>query len=619
MKLNLTTKNKNAGCPSTRTAQKPTPGHRRRLRTHFPGSIRPPGGCRSSVSITNTPNPASVGSNLVYTITVTNAGPDTATGVILTNQLSEGQVVAGGGPAACPSPGPVAWWKGEGNANDSAGSNNGTLIDNAAFAAGRVGQAFSLDGDADYVSFPDAPALRPASFTVEGWFKLDDTVGTQVLVSKTFGAGTLDSFAVVAGGNTLLGLISDTTESGDFSVAPAPLSAGVWYHIAFTFDDTTKAQILYVNGVAVDTRTINKTVAYDNHPVLIGCDIETETPDFFMDGLADEVTLFDRQLSASDILAIYNNGSAGKCSASTSFAIGDLASETAITVTLTVIPTICSGSITNIAVVTTTATDPNPANNQATNAVIVMDFIKPTITCPAAVLVDTDAGVCTASGIILPTPITSDNCGVASVTSNAPSIFPIGITTVTWTVSDNNGNTATCEQIVTVEDNEDPTIACPANIMTNPDGGLCTASGVVLGSPTVGDNCMVATISSNAPAVFSSGTTMVTWTVTDAAGNTATCVQNVTVADGIAPSITCPPDRMVNTDPGQCGATLVLVLPMVGDNCGVASVTSNAPAVFPTGLTTVRWTVFDNAGNSTFCDQSDHGHRQRRSNHYLPG
>jgi carbohydrate-binding DOMON domain-containing protein len=48
------------------------------------------------------------------------------------------------------------------------------------------------------------------------------------------------------------------------------------------------------------------------------------------------------------------------------------------------------------------------------------------------------------------------------VTNNAPGAFPIGVTTVTWTVTDNSGNTATCTQNVTVTDNVNPTISCPA-------------------------------------------------------------------------------------------------------------------------------------------------------------
>src|SRR5260221_10123571 len=54
----------------------------------------------------------------------------------------------------------VSWWRAESNAVDSADGNNGALENGAAFATGKVGQAFSFDGDGDHVRVPDATNLR---------------------------------------------------------------------------------------------------------------------------------------------------------------------------------------------------------------------------------------------------------------------------------------------------------------------------------------------------------------------------------------------------------------------------------------------------------------------------
>ncbi|MEZ5021009.1 MAG: HYR domain-containing protein [Bacteroidales bacterium] len=96
----------------------------------------------------------------------------------------------------------------------------------------------------------------------------------------------------------------------------------------------------------------------------------------------------------------------------------------------------------------------------------VVDTQNPTITCPADVLnVPADAGQCYASRREpLARPTTADNCGVATVTNNAPVQFPVGSTTVTRTVTDVHGNTATCNQTVTVIDTQNPTITCPADV-----------------------------------------------------------------------------------------------------------------------------------------------------------
>src|SRR5438270_4186559 len=100
---------------------------------------------------------------------------------------------------------------------------------------------------------------------------------------------------------------------------------------------------------------------------------------------------------------------------------------------------------------------------------------------------------------------------------------------------------ATCSQLVTVKDHENPTIVCPSALLDVPtDPGQCYATGVALGTPTTHDNCAVATVVNDAPAQFPKGTTPVTWTVTDTSGNFATCVQNVTVKDHENPTIACP-------------------------------------------------------------------------------
>src|SRR5262249_24144139 len=147
------------------------------------------------------------------------------------------------------------------------------------------------------------------------------------------------------------------------------------------------------------------------------------------------------------------------------------------------------------------------------------------------------AGVCIATGVLLGTPEATDNCGPVTVTNDAPAIFLPGTNLVTWTATDGGGNTTTCEQRVMVLDTQPPTITCPAGVTVNDTPGVCFATGVALGTPTASDNCSLVTVSGNAPAQYSSGTNLVTWTATDSSGNTATCIQTVIVTDNQPPVI----------------------------------------------------------------------------------
>jgi hypothetical protein len=245
--------------------------------------------------------------------------------------------------------------------------------------------------------------------------------------------------------------------------------------------------------------------------------------------------------------------------------------------------------------VTWTVKDASGNTSYATQTVEVKDTTKPSITVPANISVNANFG-CYANGVALGNAVATDNCTVASVTNNAPNSFPLGTTSITWTVKDGSGNESTGTQTVTVVDATNPSITAPANVTVYANSS-CQATGVSLGTPTTSDNCSVSTVSNNAPSAFDLGVNEVTWTVTDAAGNKATAIQKVTVKDTTSPSITAPSNVVVYANSG-CGAYGVnLGTPTTSDNCSVASVSNNSAGSFNLGTTTVTWTVVDGSGN----------------------
>ena len=116
-----------------------------------------------------------------------------------------------------------------------------------------------------------------------------------------------------------------------------------------------------------------------------------------------------------------------------------------------------------------------------------------------------------------------------TITKDAPEDYPVGTTVVTWTATDANGNVATAEQRITVKDSIKPVLTVPADITVNSTG---VRTIVNIGTASASDIFAV-TITNDAPYDYPVGTTIVTWTATDANGNITTAVQRVTVIEKI--------------------------------------------------------------------------------------
>jgi hypothetical protein len=103
---------------------------------------------------------------------------------------------------------------------------------------------------------------------------------------------------------------------------------------------------------------------------------------------------------------------------------------------------------------------------------------------------------------------------------------------------------------------------------------------------------------------YPKGTTTVLLTVSDPRGATSQCTATVTVADTTPPTITCPVNKVQNTDPGLCSAMVAYNSPVVSDNCpgvGVPFCTPPSNSVFPKGTTTVNCSVTDAALLTSTC------------------
>jgi uncharacterized repeat protein (TIGR01451 family) len=204
----------------------------------------------------------------------------------------------------------VAWYPGDGNADDIQGNNDGTLQNGATFAPGMVAQAFSLDGNNDTVTAPQTTSLT-SSFTLDAWINPDSLAGRNPVVLER-GTSLTDRVGLqIFGDGGLCGYFDSTTCS---VVAPSgTITTGTFTHVTFVLDDTANQVRLYVNGILVATATDNRSPSGSLGILTIGDSPTSGQNGEFFDGLVDEVEVFNRALAEVEIQSIVNAGSAGKC------------------------------------------------------------------------------------------------------------------------------------------------------------------------------------------------------------------------------------------------------------------------------------------------------------------
>jgi len=275
----------------------------------------------------------------------------------------------------------------------------------------------------------------------------------------------------------------------------------------------------------------------------------------------------------------------------------------------------CNGS--NVFITRTwTATDPTNSSftSSCVQTISSLDTQPPSITnIPPDMVIPVNGTNCS-TPVSWTAPSATDNCGVASFTSNFNSgmTFPQGSTLVTYTAVDNCGNQSTAAFQITIQCvgcNSSPIISCPSNYFGCPSTSAPSASVSGTATATPGSNmCGNPIITSNDVVISSSGgscnnqTIQRTWTATDpVSGNFSTsCVQTITLADTQLPSISNVPSNITVTGTGTgCSAQATWNAPFITDNCGLASTSSNfnSGSSFPQGTTTVTYTAVDNCGN----------------------
>jgi hypothetical protein len=225
-----------------------------------------------------------------------------------------------------PAPtGLVAWWRGEGDAKDAAGRNDGYLVGGVGFDEGFVGQSFWLDGESGRVQVPASGSLWVTNLTVAAWVNPDDVSMQRPILeyaADTGAAGVHLWLSVASEGGfslpgTLFANVRDELGSDRTIVSEAGLiEAGVWSHVALTYDPATSVGRLYVNGQQVAEAELGTFLPNTALPLHVGYRPELSSDaaggNLFAGGI-DEVSIYQRALDPGEIAAIHAAGRDGKC------------------------------------------------------------------------------------------------------------------------------------------------------------------------------------------------------------------------------------------------------------------------------------------------------------------
>jgi len=210
-------------------------------------------------------------------------------------------------------PGLVGWWSGDNNSLDTVGHNNGILVNGASYSAGLVNSAFSFDGIDDYVnafSEPSSFFSNSEAFTLEAWFRPEsETSSYFILRNAAFGLRWQGSSSPM-----------DFYNGTDHFSSKTSWQVGRWYHVALV-DDGVNSVKLYIDGVLdkSDDGALRNPNRFPCHPagycfeLQFGGYYETHDVEYFK-GQVDEVTLYNRALTAAEIQTVFAAGSQGKCS-----------------------------------------------------------------------------------------------------------------------------------------------------------------------------------------------------------------------------------------------------------------------------------------------------------------
>jgi hypothetical protein len=211
-------------------------------------------------------------------------------------------------------------WHLDGDVSDISGNGNlGSLIGAAVYTTGILGQGVGLSGDGSYVNVPESPTLMDGSsgLTVSVWINMNHLPKQNVYYAPV---AKEHSYRFIIGADGGAHFVVATSNNGWYSQGTVAsfksrLSAGVWYHLVGSYNGMNLQ--VYLNGtpsgtgssisgtICAHAKPMNRHTSVINSAVTFGA--KTAGNLDYTDGIIDEVRIYNRALSAEEILELYNS------------------------------------------------------------------------------------------------------------------------------------------------------------------------------------------------------------------------------------------------------------------------------------------------------------------------
>jgi hypothetical protein len=210
----------------------------------------------------------------------------------------------------------VAWWRADGNARDSAGRNNGMLQGGVDFAPGIYGRAFHFDTPNAAVKIAASPSLNVGTdggFTIECWVEPSSLSHLNPIVEWNTGKGSWGVHFYIGVGapdNLYANIVDSGHQWHTLQTRGGIVTTNGFQHVALTYNEANGIAKLYHNGALVLEQRVGKFKPQTTDDLYLGRRPPTGGETYTFAGLMDEVSIYSRALTSSEIAAIYKAGKA---------------------------------------------------------------------------------------------------------------------------------------------------------------------------------------------------------------------------------------------------------------------------------------------------------------------